>query len=292
MRISIITPSFNQAQSLEQTILSVLNQSYPDIEYIVIDGESTDGSVDILRKYAHKFAYWHSRKDRGHWDAVHQGFQKATGDILYFLNSDDLLLENNVVSRIVQVFQTVPNAGVVYGKAKFIDAEGRDLHDYPSAEFDLEKIYSTWENPVPQPSAFIRRAVFTQYGSPDEAWPFCADFIYWLRISEQFKLVYVPEYFSCMRIHSGTKTARMEGVQAKELINLCEQTIKTERFRQTGLDPKDALQGVHFRAAMLFRRSGKTMDAIRSYFVYCQNAFSLPVGIYRFARYLAGIVFK
>ena len=84
----------------------------------------------------------------------------------------------------------------------------------------------------------------------------------------------------------------MEGVQAKELINLCEQTIKTERFRQTGLDPKDALQGVHFRAAMLFRRSGKTMDAIRSYFVYCQNAFSLPVGIYRFARYLAGIVFK
>ena len=82
MRVSIVTPSFNQAQFLEQTILSVFKQTYDNIEYIVIDGGSTDGSVAILEKYAHQFAYWHSRKDSGHWDAVRQGFAKANGDIL------------------------------------------------------------------------------------------------------------------------------------------------------------------------------------------------------------------
>jgi glycosyltransferase involved in cell wall biosynthesis len=289
MRVSIITPSFNQAQFLEQTILSVLNQSFTDIEYIVIDGGSTDGSVEIIQKYKDRLAYSHSRKDRGHWDAVHQGFEKATGDILHFLNSDDLLVEG-AVERIVQAFQTHPESGVVYGKAKFIDADGKYLHDYPGSEFDIASVYRTWGNPVPQPTAFLRRQVFEKFGSPDEAWFYCADFEYWIRISSATKFHYLREYLACMRIHADAKTSKMENVMAEELIQLCKQQIQTNRFAESGVDPEEALKGVFFCASMHFRRSGAKRKALQSYFSYCRRAFAPPVAFYRFTRYLAGMI--
>jgi glycosyltransferase involved in cell wall biosynthesis len=289
MRVSIITPSFNQAQFLEQTILSILNQSFADIEYIVIDGGSTDGSVEIIEKYRDRLAYWHSRKDRGHWDAVRQGFEKATGDILHFLNSDDLLIEG-AVERVVQAFQTHPKAGVVYGKAKFIDADGADIQDYPSEEFDIARVFRTWSNPVSQPTAFLRKQIFEKYGSPDEDWPFCADFEYWIRISSETTFHYLQEYLACMRIHSATKTARNESVQAEELIQLCNKWIPTTRFAESGVAPEEAVKGAYLCASMHFRRSGAKRKALQSYFSYCRSAFTPPMALYRFIRYLAGMI--
>ena len=289
MRVSIITPSFNQAEFLEQAIQSVLSQSYRAIEYILIDGGSTDGSIEIIQKYQNRFLYWHSRKDRGHWDAVHQGFQRATGDILYFLNSDDLLLDQTV-ERVVDVFQKHPEVGLIYGKAKLIDSAGYFIQDYPSSEFDLQHIFQTWENPVPQPSAFLRKEVFQEFGSPDEAWPFTADFEYWIRISSKIKFLYLPEYFSSMRLHSETKTSRIGDVHAKELIQLCRHYTKTNQLQAAGVDPELALQGAYYRASMHFRRAGKKMKALQSYFAYCRSAFSPPAALYRFCRYTAGLV--
>jgi GT2 family glycosyltransferase len=234
-------------------------------------------------------AYWHSAKDRGHWDAVRQGFEKATGDILYFLNSDDLLLDH-AVTRVVDAFRSHPEAGMIYGKAKFIDGEGRYIQDYPSGAFEIARVFATWENPVPQPSAFLRREVFEKYGGPDETWEFCADFEYWIRISEEVQFLYLPEYLSSMRIHSAAKTSRLESVHAQELIRLCERAIKSDRFAQTGVDPAIALQSAYLRASMRFRQSGKKRDALHAYYIYCKNAFSPPVALYRFSRYLAGII--
>ena len=289
MRVSIITPSFNQAQFLEQTILSVLNQSYAGIEYIVIDGGSTDRSVEIIQKYQNRLAYWHSRKDRGHWDAVSKGFQKATGEILHFLNSDDLLVEG-AVERIVEAFQRRPEAGMVYGKAKFIDAEGSFIQDYPSGEFDIARVFRTWSNPVPQPSAFLRKEIFDKHRSPDETWPFCADFEYWIRIYSQTKFIYLDEYLACMRLHSAAKSARLESVQARELIQLCKQSIQTAQFAQSGVNPAESLQGAYLCASMHFRHSGEKLKALQSYFSYCRRAFIPPVALYRFTRYFTGMI--
>ena len=192
----------------------------------------------------------------------------------------------------MESFRKHSDAGVVYGKAKMIDANGRYIQDYPSAEFDLAKIFQTWLNPVPQPSAFFRREVYDRFDGPDETWPFCADFEYWIRVSEKFKFVYMPEYFSCMRTHPAAKSARLESLQAVELIRLCEHLTRTKRFTNSGVDPVRALQGAHFRASAHFRRSGSKIDALRSYFAYCKNAFSMPVAFYRFSRYALSMMLR
>ena len=112
--VSIVTPSYNQAQFLERTILSVISQDYPCIEYIVMDGGSTDGSVNILEKYSQKITFWVSEKDKGQSDAINKGWRMAKGEYCCYLNSDDMLAPS-AISKIVSTFEKNPNAGVVYG---------------------------------------------------------------------------------------------------------------------------------------------------------------------------------
>src|SRR5215208_2659718 len=122
-RVSIITPSFNQGQFLEETMHSVLEQDYPNIEYIVVDGGSADNSVEIIKKYQGQLAWWVSEKDRGHADALNKGFSHATGEILAWLNSDDVYFPN-AVSQAVSFLKTNPAIGMVYGDAELIDDAG------------------------------------------------------------------------------------------------------------------------------------------------------------------------
>src|SRR5437667_5688340 len=125
-RISIVTPSYNQGKYLEQTIRSVLDQGYPNLEYIICDGGSTDISVEIVKKYSDRLAWWCSEKDRGQSDAINKGWRRATGDILAYLNSDDVLLPG-AIERVVRAFQQTPSAGVVYGDWTCLDEHGSEL---------------------------------------------------------------------------------------------------------------------------------------------------------------------
>ena len=134
-KVSIVTPSFNQASFLEQTLRSVLEQDYPNLEYIVIDGGSTDGSVEIINKYADQLAYWQSQPDQGQTDAINQGFAHATGEILAWLNSDDLLLPG-AVSAAVRALEEHPEAAMVYGDALLINAQGKTIGKFPAAQTD------------------------------------------------------------------------------------------------------------------------------------------------------------
>ena len=125
--VSIITPSYNQAAYLEQTILSVLNQDHPRIEYIVVDGASTDGSVEIIKKYESKLAYWVSEKDRGQADAINKGFARATGEIIAWLNSDDYYLPG-AVNAAVKVFEERSDVVLVYGNMLAVDEHGKTFN--------------------------------------------------------------------------------------------------------------------------------------------------------------------
>ena len=137
--VSIVTPSFNQGRFLEATIQSVLNQDYVNVEYIVVDGGSTDNCVDILKKYSDQLAHWMSEPDAGQTDAINKGFSLATGEIFAWLNSDDIY-RPGAISEAVAYLQDHPNEGMIYGDADFIDENGNWLGKFPSAKTDYRKL--------------------------------------------------------------------------------------------------------------------------------------------------------
>ena len=153
--VSIITPSFNQVSYLEQTIQSVLNQDYADIEYLVIDGASTDGSAEIIKKHASRFAYWVSEKDSGQADAINKGMARAKGEIVAWLNSDDVFLDEHVVSDIVAAF--APGVDIVTAAGWYLTEGGSRIHRIPVYPERLSYDVLRCVDWVLQPATFFRR---------------------------------------------------------------------------------------------------------------------------------------
>ncbi len=181
--VSIITPSYNQGEFLEETILSVLNQDYPHIEYIIMDGGSTDNSVAIIQKYAHRLAHWESGRDGGQANAVNKGMARATGSLLGWINSDDIYLPG-AISRVVQAFQATPAVDVVYGQVNRMDYTGKVVPTpvLPKDTIDLSKATVLNENLVNQPGSFWRRAIMEKVGLLNEAFQYTMDHDYWVRL--------------------------------------------------------------------------------------------------------------
>jgi glycosyltransferase involved in cell wall biosynthesis len=205
-RVSIITPSYNQAAYLEETIRSVLLQDYANLEYVVIDGHSTDGSVDIIRRYEDQLAYWISEPDQGQADALQKGFARATGEIVAYLNSDDVYLPN-AIAMAVSAFQADPMLCVVSGDMRFIDATGTVLGHMRGMESDFFKSFLKLTNPIPQPSAFVRRDAFEAAGGIDPGFHMLMDYDLWCRIGlRNMKFQRVPADLSLFRIHLQSKT--------------------------------------------------------------------------------------
>ena len=202
--VSIITPSYNQGTFLEDTINSVLNQDYPNIEYIVIDGGSTDESLDIIKKYAEKLAYWESKPDKGQTDAINKGFARASGEILAWLNSDDLLLPG-AVSAAVNYLTANPNIGMVYGDAYFINKAGQKIGDFPAAKTDYQKLRRGYVH-IPQQASFFRAALWKQVGPLDPSFYFAMDYDLWVRLAKITNFAYVPGPWACFRLHGDAKT--------------------------------------------------------------------------------------
>src|SRR5512140_693590 len=202
--VSIVTPSFNQAQFLESTIRSVLDQDYPNIEYILVDGGSTDGSAEIIRKYADRLAWWVSEKDRGQTDAINKGFSHATGSIHAWLNSDDTY-KPHAIAEAVEFLQTHPEIGLVYGDADYIDKQGRVIGRFKAAQTDLRRLLQGYVH-IPQPSSFWRGDLWTQLGPLDPGFHFAMDYDLWVRIAEHAPIRYTPQLWSNFRIHLEGKT--------------------------------------------------------------------------------------
>jgi glycosyltransferase involved in cell wall biosynthesis len=202
--VSIVTPSYNQARYLEATIQSVLGQTYPNIEYIVIDGGSEDGSAAIIQKYADRLAYWVSERDQGQTDAINKGFAKAKGEVLAWLNSDDTY-EPQAVAKAVAYLQAHPRVGMVYGDANFIDQHGRIIGRFPARQTSYKKLRRGYVH-VPQQAAFWRAELWRQVGPLDPSFYFAMDYDLWVRLARVSKVHYQPEVWANFRLHSEAKT--------------------------------------------------------------------------------------
>jgi glycosyltransferase involved in cell wall biosynthesis len=204
MLVSIITPSFNQAPFLEATIRSVLEQDYPDLEYIIVDGGSTDGSLEIIQKYSNRLSWWVSEKDKGQTDAINKGFSHAHGEVLAWLNSDDTY-HPGAVSAAVKVLENNPTYGLVYGDANFIDENGNTLGSFPAAQTDLQRLRRGFVH-IPQQSAFFRTDLWKKVGPLDPSFYFAMDYDLWVRIATIAPILYTRQLWANFRLHSQGKT--------------------------------------------------------------------------------------
>ncbi|MCJ7791418.1 MAG: glycosyltransferase [Dehalococcoidia bacterium] len=213
--VSIVTPSYNQAQFLEKTILSVLNQDYPNLEYIIIDGGSTDVSVDIIRKYEDRLAYWVSEHDEGQADAINKGWRRSTGEILAYLNSDDTY-EPGAVSAAVEAFSEHPEVYLVYGHLNHIDDQGRVLRQFYAPPYDLRTfIGGNITCYIRQPTAFIRRAALEKVGMLYTSLHYSMDHDLFVRICRHFPAYRIPRIMANFRYHPSSKTMSDEQEKSK-----------------------------------------------------------------------------
>ena len=202
--VSIITPSFNQARYLEATIQSVLSQNYPRLEYIIVDGGSTDGSVDIIKRYESKLAWWVSEKDQGQTDAINKGLAHAKGDVLAWINSDDVY-EPNAISSAVDFLQAHPEIGLVYGDANYINEAGSVIGRFPAAQTDLVRLRRGYVH-IPQQAAFFRADLWRAVGPLDPSFYFAMDYDLWVRLAMHSRVKYIPQTWANFRLHTSGKT--------------------------------------------------------------------------------------
>ncbi len=208
-KISIITPSYNQGPFIERTIQSVLDQGYPDLEYIVMDGGSTDGTIEVLKRYEHRLK-WSSEKDAGQADAINKGIRLATGDIIAYLNSDDVL-EPGALLRVAEYFAAHPKTMWLTGKCRIIDKQDREIRGMITAYKNFLLRHYSYEmllvtNPVSQPATFWRRELVREFGLFDVNEHLVMDYEYWLRIGRRYGPGVLDEYLARFRVHGGAKT--------------------------------------------------------------------------------------
>jgi len=202
-RITVVTPSFNQAEFLERTILSILNQNYPNLEYIIIDGGSSDGSIEIIRKYSDFLAYWVSEKDRGQSDAINKGFRRASGDLVAWQNSDDIYLPG-ALKEVARTFGEDPGYDVFYGNMYTIDQDDNIIHEHRYTPFSVRSLlYDGWN--LTNQSAFIRRDVAREYDFKKTlAYAMDADFFVRMG-SDGKKFRFIHRHLGALRIHQAAK---------------------------------------------------------------------------------------
>jgi glycosyltransferase involved in cell wall biosynthesis len=209
-KVSIITPNYNQVNFLEYTIQSVLNQTYRNLEYIIIDGGSSDGSNNIIKKYQRHLSYWVSEKDTGQSVAINKGFRKCTGDIIGWLNSDDLYLPGTL-EYVADYFNSNPGIDFLYGNIDIIDESGENIFTYKELQFDKKMgALLGYGQIIPQPSAFWRKKVLNKVGYLNEEFHYKMDSEYWSRISDYFKVVHVNKTLAKFRLHSASKTNKIQ----------------------------------------------------------------------------------
>jgi len=218
-KITVVTPSYNQAQFLEQTILSVIGQNYPNLEYILMDGGSNDGSIEIIKKYEQHFTYWQSQKDNGQGAAINAGFEKSTGDILCWLNSDDMYMPG-ILLKIGSIFSNITDPAIVFGNCLHLyehhsKARGSDV------ERDSKHLLLELCDYIIQPSTFWNKQAWQKNGNLNESFHYVFDWEWFIRAKRaDIKFSALNEYLSVYRIHEAHKTGSGGEKRSEELAKI------------------------------------------------------------------------
>lgn len=262
-RVTVVTPSYNQGEYLEETLRSVLLQGYPDLEYIVVDGGSRDGSVDVIRRYEPWLTYWVSERDSGQSEAINKGLARCTGTILAWLNSDDRL-QPGAMQAMVRALMAQPPVGVMYGDYAEIDERGELLGRHRAPAFDIRR--QVVRQLIPQPAAFFRRAVWEQVGPLNPEFHYIMDRDLWTRAALYWPIVHVPVSMADMRIHSVSKT-----VAQTERFMLEAETFLARFFAREDLAPdiralQDEAEGANqFGLGRILLKNGRRDEARQAF---------------------------
>jgi glycosyltransferase involved in cell wall biosynthesis len=220
--ITVVTPSFNQADYLERTIQSVLGQQYPALEYIVVDGGSSDRSVQIIRKYAGSLSWWCSESDKGQADAIAKGFARSTGEVLCWLNSDDTFLPG-ALRAVGEFFRDHPRAEVVNGGAYWIDAQDRPIRRLFQSSYtrgvraSARRFKFYGQDGIYQPATFWRRAAYLEAGGLRTEFEFAMDLDLFTRLAMRQRFHVVECYLACFRVHGSSKSNTIQDVRTAEV---------------------------------------------------------------------------
>jgi glycosyltransferase involved in cell wall biosynthesis len=259
--VSIITPSYNQAEYLETAIQSVLSQSYSRIEYLVIDGGSTDGSTQIIEKHANQIAYWASEPDAGQADAINKGLRKASGQIVGWLNSDDVYLPD-AIEQAVAAFGGHPEAGMVYADGIMVDRDLKilDYHLYPQIDVTDLLCFEV----ILQPAVFMRRQVLEEVGYLDPAYNLILDHELWVRMASHSPLFHVPAFWALERTHIQAKTIAQAGGFVAEAERMIERAAASENLGDiVHAEKPRILAGLNVFAARRLIDAGQYREAFR-----------------------------
>ncbi|MBM3703351.1 MAG: glycosyltransferase, partial [Actinobacteria bacterium] len=233
-KISIVTPSFNQGKFLEETILSILNQNYPNLEYIIIDGGSMDNSVEIIKNYADRLSYWVSERDNGQSDAVNKGFRKATGEIIGWLNSDDTYL-SGCLQYVVEAFNRNPDADAIYGNFVYTNENGKILRKrLVFSKFRYETLL--FHDYLGQPAVFFRREVLDKIGYLDESLKYVMDWDFFLRMNRECEMIHINRFLATYRLHKASKSSDEGGERYAQDLKYTFNKNKIKKFQSKRLD--------------------------------------------------------
>jgi glycosyltransferase involved in cell wall biosynthesis len=256
-KISIVTPSYNQSEFIEETIRSVLLQGYPDSEYIIIDGGSTDKSIEIIKKYEPWLTYWVSEPDRGQAHAINKGFKKATGEIVAWINSDDVYFPG-VLGIVANLFYINQCCDIVYGNCIFIDDQGKSVKRYRTNHFDFKKFLV--KHSIPQPSMFFKQQILCRFGYLDENLDYSFDRKLWLMagINCNQSLFFARRNFSKYRLHKKSKGVSEKHKMDIEISKMVLEIMENKKI--STISKKDKEKATRFHKLTLALRYWQSDD--------------------------------
>ncbi len=261
--VSIITPSYNQATYLEETILSVLDQDYPCLEYIIIDGGSTDGSREIIQRYSHRLRHWSSQPDQGQAEAINKGLALAQGEVIGWLNSDDVYLPGAIASAVNGLLCN-PEWALIHGDVVAIDGKGSTINLLHYREYVLEDLMCF--NIIGQPATFFPRWAMEKAGFLDPEYHLLLDHQYWLRLAQHGGIGYIREHWAKARFHPEAKNVALASGFGREAFTILE-WMRLDPLLAARFNPikKKAMAGAYWLNGRYLSEAGAAKPAVNSF---------------------------
>lgn len=269
-KVSIIVPSFNQGQYIEATLFSIFDQSYNDIEILVIDGGSSDETLQVLNKYADRIAYQVSEKDRGQSDAINKGIRYASGEFITWLNSDDLI-DPLAIERSVDILNKCHDVDFVYGDVQLIDEQSTVIGQLYGEQVSSPSVFYNLDLPIPQQGSVWRKEVNCNVGLLDESWHYVLDREFFLRVCLSHNVYYINNFLGSFRQHENSKSVKMKSSWIMELPRMYEQMVANSawKYSKDNVITKRTIASSYVHAAYLAAGALKPIEAARNFFYAC-----------------------